>query len=896
MKNKIIIFSLILVIKLNFINLVLANEFKFNTTELQVTENGNLIKGINGGIITTKNNKIVITADNFIYNKLTTLLEAEGNVRLIDKIENIIIESNKIFYLKNKEEIYTVGKSKATSGVNLEINANEYFKYNKLTSLLEAKGDVVLDDIIKNITIYTNEIFYLQNEEKVFTLGKTNADVENKYKFKGHDLTLLRNKMILSSEKNAVISDNRSNVYKLEEFQYSINEEILKGINITTITDIKEDDSNEFFFKTGFFNLKENTFLTKDVFVKLHKDLFGDDENDPRISSVFASGDEYNTFYEKAVFTSCKKTDKCPPWKMTASKIHHDKNKKQITYRNAWLELYGFPVAYFPKFFHPDPTVKRQSGLLRPAISDHDTLGDSIYLPYFFVISDNKDITLKPRLFNNDTFIIQNEYRQITKDSLTVVDSSITSGHNSSNDDTGDTRSHFFANSKINLDFKNFINSNLEINYEKTSNDNYLKLFDFIESPLFFEKDNGTLESIIELDLEHEDYDLTTSIQMFETLSGHESDRYLYVLPSYNFSKNFLLEDFLEDQNEDSLEDQKGSFNFSSDGNNTLSETNIVSSILVNSLTYTSFSYFFDNGIKTNFETSLKNVNTVGKNHLVYKNSPQSELMSAYFYNASLPLKKNGENSVSTLIPKLTFMLSPHEMKNNSKTSRRIDNSNIFNTNRLSLGNSFEEGESLTLGIDFIKEKISTENEITEIVKYFDLKLATVFRGNNEKNMPTNSTLDKKASNIFGQLNFQPNKNISINYNTSLTNDLQRVEYNGLEGKFSFHNFSTSFNYLEESGIIGETSIIGNTAEYNFNEFNSLSFKTRRNRNLSLTEYYNLVYEYKNDCLIANIRYNKDYYNDRDIKPKEELFFSITIVPFYTYSPDKVILNPDRID
>ena len=34
----------------------------------------------------------------------------------------------------------------------------------------------------------------------------------------------------------------------------------------------------------------------------------------------------------------------------------------------------------------------------------------------------------------------------------------------------------------------------------------------------------------------------------------------------------------------------------------------------------------------------------------------------------------------------------------------------------------------------------------------------------------------------------------------------------------------------------------------------------------------------------------------KDIKPKEELFFSITIVPFYTYSPDKVILNKDRID
>ncbi|MDC0372818.1 hypothetical protein OAN04_03665, partial [Candidatus Pelagibacter ubique] len=73
---------------------------------------------------------------------------------------------------------------------------------------------------------------------------------------------------------------------------------------------------------------------------------------------------------------------------MTAKNVQHDKIKKQIIYRDAWLELYDYPVAYFPKFFHPDPTVDRQSGLLRPAIGDNEILGDSIYLPYFFVISD----------------------------------------------------------------------------------------------------------------------------------------------------------------------------------------------------------------------------------------------------------------------------------------------------------------------------------------------------------------------------------------------------------------------------------------------------------------------------------------------------------------------------
>ena len=39
----------------------------------------------------------------------------------------------------------------------------------------------------------------------------------------------------------------------------------------------------------------------------------------------------------------------------------------------------------------------------------------------------------------------------------------------------------------------------------------------------------------------------------------------------------------------------------------------------------------------------------------------------------------------------------------------------------------------------------------------------------------------------------------------------------------------------------------------------------------------------KNDCLIAGIKYKKNYYNDADIKPVEELFFSITIVPLGTF-------------
>ena len=50
-----------------------------------------------------------------------------------------------------------------------------------------------------------------------------------------------------------------------------------------------------------------------------------------------------------------------------------------------------------------------------------------------------------------------------------------------------------------------------------------------------------------------------------------------------------------------------------------------------------------------------------------------------------------------------------------------------------------------------------------------------------------------------------------------------------------------------------------------------------------MTEYYNLIYEYKNDCLIASLEYDKDYYTDADLKPEETLMFKITIVPFTSF-------------
>ena len=813
MKNKFIKIIFLITLCLNFFEFSHGEDFIFNVTEIEIEDNGNLYKGINKGKITT-DNQIEIISNNFKYLKKANNLEVNGKVKLTDYKNNIIINAEKIIYLKNDEIIYTIGKTKVR----------------------------VSDEYIVN----------------------------------GYNLTLFRNKMILSSDNHTTISDSEANIYELSEFEYSINQEILKGKKIEVTTNFEKQNSDKLFFEEGFFNLKENKFLAKNVNIKFHKSLFDDVKNDPRISSLTSYGDQQNTYFDKGVFTSCKKTDKCPPWKITSKKIHHDKVKKQMNYKNAWLSIYDTPVVYFPRFFHPDPTVKRQSGFLKPKLGSSGSLGDSIYTPYFHVISDRKDLTIKPRLFT-DKFVLQSEYRQKTKYSSTLTDFSFTKGHDSYLGDNNDSRMHFFTNTMVDLNLDKYLKSTLEINYERTSNDNYLKVFN-LESPLLH---NGidVLESIISLDLENQDYDLTASFQMYEALKGPKSDRYTYVLPSFNFSKNFDIETF------------DGSFNFNGSGSNTLASTNVVTSNFTNDLNYTSDSNFLKNGIRTGYEVALRNINSLGKNHPTFKSSPQSELMSIYAFNTSLPLIKDTKKSLNTLEPKVSFRYSPHDMKNNHDLERRINTRNIFNINRLGMGNSLESGESITAGLNFSKEKKKLKDGISEIEEYIDFSLATSFRFSEEKNIPRNSSLNKKMSNIFGQLNFKPTKNLSLNYNFSLNNDLNDLEYNNVVAKINFDNFSTQFNFLEEKGIIGQTNLIENITKYSFNEENFLSFKTRKNRNINLTEYYNLLYEYKNDCLVASIKYEKNYYNDADIKPLEELFFTITIVPLTTFSPDKMALR-----
>ena len=779
------------------------------------------------------------------------------------------------------------GKVSTNDGIIIE---GDTFNYDKSKNEINVTGDVILKDNLKDYILKTQDITYFKNEEKIITKNLTEIFVKSKYVFTSKNVKFLRNENKFSSNSFSTILDNNDNFYELKRFIYLLDKKILKGEKVKITTNYQKEKSDTFFHENAFIDLDKKIFTGNQTEIILHKNIFDkerekfinleneklnelfDDyyeENEPRLKGISSKGNDNTVVIKKGVFTSCKKNDNCPAWSLSSEKITHDKVKKQLIYDDTVLRIYDYPVFYFPKFFHPDPTVDRQSGFLRPQTNNSKILGSSLYTPYYHVISDNRDFTFKPTIFDSSIYMFQNEYRQKNKNSSFIADIALTKGYQSSvpNSNTNSI-GHLFAKYDLDLKIKNFTKSDLKVFVEKVTKDTYLNIFEnnLFNTPLK-PSNYSQLHTGLNLDLDNEKFNLTSGLSIYENLSGANSDRFQYVLPFYDFQTEVLKNDF-------------ASINFNSSGNNSLQNTNNLRSRIVNNINLSTFDYFTNFGFKNNLNFNFKNLNTVAKNDSIYKSTPQINTMGILEFQSSLPMIRSDKREeikfFEYLTPKISFRASPNDMKNYSSENRRIDANNIFELNRLGLSDSVEPGRSITLGLDYRKE------DINDIEKYFELKLATTFRDVEEKDIPITSTLNQKNSNIFGSITNNLNEHIKIDYNFALDNDWKTFEYNSLGTEFSINNFVTEFQFTKAQDEMGSENSIGNTTSIKFNNNNYFTFNTRRNREINLTEYYDFVYEYKNDCLTAGVKYKKTYYSNSDLKPNEDFLFTITLFPLTT--------------
>ena len=762
-------------------------------------------------------------------------IKFEANfIELIDEEKRIIAKKN-VKIINDEETIYA-----------------DEMDYDKSKQIIKAKGNVRIENIEKNIEIFSDELIYFKNKETISLNKNVRINFKNKLLFNTQEVLYDKNKKQIITNNFSTFKDNFGNKISSEKTKYLFDQSMLK-INLVKMID---KTNNKYFFENAIIDFKNNEVIGDNVKIDFFKNSFNNKENDPRLRGNYFYSDNNYSLIKKGVFTTCKKrNDKCPPWQFKAQEIKHDKSKRTINYKNAWLEIYDKPVIYFPKFFHPDPSVKRQSGFLMPRFESSSSLGDSLSVPYFKVISESKDFTFTPKIYGESEGLFQNEYRQENKNFSHISDISIKKGKKNS-------KSHFFTNTLATLNLSYFENSELEINLETTSNNNYLKSHK-IKSEIT--NNNSLLNSFLILKGNNKDLYLEAKVESYEDLTKESSsDRYQYLLPSFEISKNF-------DNN----------LSLISNGYQKNYNTNVFEKVLINDLKYSSVPKINSNGFVNKFNVLFKNVTTESDNSTEYSNQFRSQNFSSFFYDISYPMKKEGINYDSFLSGKAALMYSPNKNKNIKNLDRKIDFKNIFTQNRLGLNDSLEGGQSLTLGGEYSLTNKENNNILTA-------GLASVLRDKNENKLPASSTINNKTSDVIGFFNLKPNKNINFDYNFSVDNDLSSTNYNFIKTEITINKFVTTFEFLQEDDEVGSENHYSNEMKLILNKSSSLKYRTRRNKKTDLTEYYNLIYEYKNDCLTAAIQYNKDYYSDKDLKPNEEIFFSISILPFSSVnSPSK---------
>ena len=791
-----------------------------------------------------KNNFLLVLLFSIISNfLLADELDIKAKNITLDKKNNISIFENNVEVIDQLNNLFKA----------------DYVEYNKSTNFLLLKGNIYSKDVKGNI-FKTEEATY-DNDKKIFkSFGISNFETLNGYKVKTSDVFLDNKNGLISSQKKTIIEDRDNNKIYLNNFEYLREKNIFKSVGSIKIID---NLNNSYNFTQIYIDENEKEIIGSDAKLYMNDRNFKfNDNNKPRVFANTINFKNNTSTFTKSNFTMCnyRKDDKCPPWELKASQMTHNKIKKTIYYDNVVIKLYNLPIFYLPKLSHPDPTVKRRSGFLVPTYSDTKNLGSGVDVPYFWAIGKDRDLTINNKLFASEHPLFLGEYRQAFKESNMTLDFGYTEGfkRSSKTKKSGD-KSHIFANFLKNFDSSDNINNNLEVNLQHVSNKKYLKLYK-IDSKLV-DYETEVLENYLDFSRINEEKNTFLSINAstYRTLADTYNDKYEYILPEVNYEKQLFNSKY-------------GYGNFDSNLKVHNFDTNKYKKFLTNNFDWTIDRPFSEKFYTGKLLTKLKNINYEAKNVKGFKSNTTNELFGAVGYLASLDLyKSKNRESDHLLKPKMMFKYAPNYMRKEDGEFNLV-RKNLFSLDRLESDHNFEAGTNLTVGLDY-----EIDNEINKTT--FSIGQIINEKKNN-KNMPDTSSLDKRFSEVVGNFKYENNKNYSFNYDYSINQNYKKISYNDLSMEYDNNDMNFKFNYLEEEKKSEKNEYFKSAFQYKKGDNGVFTFSNKRNLITDSSEFYNLSYEYINDCLRAGIFYRREFYNDSELEPENSLMFKVTLSTF----------------
>ena len=773
--------------------------------------------------------------------------------------DNILIEAKNITLDKNR--VTSIFENNVVIKTQDTVINADYVKYNKNTGDLFIKKNITAKDKKNNI-IETDYAEYNELNKVFKSKGPTKIITSDNYIINGKDIIVNNFKKFIYSSENSIVTDEDGNQIYLENFEYQTDSNIFKSVGYVKIQD---KINNNYEFSQIYIDTKKKEILGTDIKAFMNHDDFKiNKKNNPRIfANSIKINEDKSTSFKKSVFTLCgyRKNDKCPPWSIQASKMLHDNKKKTIYYNNAVIKVYDIPIFYLPYLSHPDPTVKRRSGFLTPSFSDTKNLGSSVTMPYFFALNDDKNFTLTSRIFERENPLLVGEYNQALKNANFKADFGFTEGYKktSAKKKPGD-KSHIFTKFVKNFTGSNNSKNTIDLTTQEISDDKYLKLYKIGSNLVKY--DTGVLKNTLDFTHEKDDFIFNFNTSIYENLGTGYEDKYEYIFPEVTIDKNLFNNN------------KFGNLDLQSKLKVRKYDTNKLTNFIINDFNWNSNDFLSETGIRSRILGNLKNINYEAKNIDLYKDAPTSELFGALGLLTELDLQKKEDNSTHILTPKILFRYAPGSMrKEDGDRGYILSPSEAYSMNRVNNINNFETGLTATYGFDY---KINGRD------KKFDLSVAQVINEKENKKYHSQTSLDEKISDLVGEAKYSFKDNYNLKYKFALDQNYNDFNFNEIGTDMKFGPVNFDFNYLQENKHIGNQDYFKTKIDIDYKESGLLSFETKRNLITNSSEFYNLSYEYINDCLRAGLVYRREFYNDSELEPENSLMFKVTLTPLGT--------------
>ncbi len=568
--------------------------------------------------------------------------------------------------------------------------------------------------------------------------------------------------------------------------------------------------------------------------------------------------DGFVTEVSKAVYTPCEicaeDPNASPLWQLKAVRVIHNSKEQRVEYRDAWLEVFGVPVAYTPYLAHPDPTVKRRSGLLAPSFSNSSDLGFRAETPYYWAIDEHSDATITPLLTTSAGNGAIGEYRRNFENAIVDVNGSFVL-----NDDDRDARGYIDFTSEYHID----PTWRAGLNIEASSDDTYMRRYGFYTEPVLVSR--AYVEGF-----RGQNYQVLNAYAFDDLRQEEGLDESPVILPMYDFAYN-------------GRRDQLGgytSFDFNA-LNLMRQEGTDTRRIAFRPRWERPFAGYF--GELYEFSLALAADGYHTSNFTLDDGTRHSgfagRLVPQAAFGWRLPLYRPGTTIDQTIEPRASVVVAPNggnsdKIPNEDSQSVEFDETNLFRENRFDGFDKIDGGTRINYGINWTG--IHNENGGNSSVF-----IGQSYKPRTDSTFAVGSGLEDHFSDFVGKIVINPARYMNLTYRTQISSDNFEPQRNEISTTLGEAGLRLSGQYLfidsqQNSEFDGREEISGSLSSQ-FNRFWSGSIAARNDMEEGDWRSIGLQLVYEDECVKFTTQATRSFYEDRDLKPSDTISFTVVL-------------------